>query len=104
MPRVLVLFAHPALERSRCNRRLIRGIERLSGVTFHDLYEAYPDLHLDVRAEQELLATARALIQEIERVFQVDVEEAEIVQRDRGWDASELRQEVRATVDSGKAV
>lgn len=55
MPRVLVLFAHPALERSRCNRRLIQGLERMEGVRLHDLYEAYPDLHVDVAAEQELL-------------------------------------------------
>lgn len=53
--RVLVLFAHPALERSRCNRRLVAGLDRLPGITLHDLYEAYPDLHLDVRAEQERL-------------------------------------------------
>ena len=41
--RVLVLFAHPALEKSRVNRRLIRAAQGLEGVTFHDLYEAYPD-------------------------------------------------------------
>ena len=53
--RVLVLFAHPALQRSRVNRVLIRGLERIEGVTFHDLYEAYPDLNIDVAREQELL-------------------------------------------------
>ena len=53
--RVLVLFAHPALQRSRVNRVLVRGLERIEGVTFHDLYEAYPDLNIDVEREQELL-------------------------------------------------
>ena len=53
--RVLVLFAHPALERSRCNRRLIRGLDQLEGITFHDLYEAYPQLDIDVEHEQQLL-------------------------------------------------
>jgi glutathione-regulated potassium-efflux system ancillary protein KefG len=53
--RVLILFAHPALERSRVNRVLIRDLDQLDGVTFHDLYEAYPDFDVDVAREQALL-------------------------------------------------
>jgi len=53
--RVLVLFAHPAPHKSRTNRRLVEGLDAMDGVTFHDLYEAYPDLHIDVPAEQALL-------------------------------------------------
>ena len=53
--RVLILFAHPALHRSRVNRVLVEAVRSLDGVTFHDLYEAYPDLHLDVDREQALL-------------------------------------------------
>lgn len=53
--KVLVLFAHPALERSRVNRGLLEATRDLPGVTFHDLYEEYPDLHIDVGREQELL-------------------------------------------------
>ena len=56
MSRVLILFAHPALERSRVHRRLIRGLDSLPGVTFNDLYEAYPTFDIDVKREQELLA------------------------------------------------
>ena len=52
---VLVLFAHPALQRSRVNRRLIRGVADLDGVTLHDLYEAYPRFDIDVRREQRLI-------------------------------------------------
>ena len=52
---VLVLFAHPALEKSRVNQVLIRGLDRLQGITFHDLYEAYPDFDVDVEREQALL-------------------------------------------------
>ncbi len=54
MRRVLVLFAHPALEKSRVNRRLIEHA-RGDGVTFHDLYELYPDFDVDVAREQSLL-------------------------------------------------
>lgn len=53
--RVLVLFAHPALQKSRINRHLVTAAQGLDGVTFHDLYEAYPDLHVDVAREQHLL-------------------------------------------------
>ena len=53
--RVLILFAHPALEKSRVNRHLVSAIEGLSGVTFNDLYEAYPEFDVDVTREQKLL-------------------------------------------------
>jgi len=53
--RILVLFAHPAFEKSRVHRRLVDAIRNLEGVTFHDLYEAYPEFEIDVRREQELL-------------------------------------------------
>jgi glutathione-regulated potassium-efflux system ancillary protein KefG len=53
--RILVLLAHPVLERSRVNRRLVDAIHGMEGVTVHDLYEEYPTLDIDVRREQELL-------------------------------------------------
>ncbi len=53
--RVLLLFAHPAFARSRANRALIEAAQRVEAVTFHDLYEAYPDFDVDVAREQELL-------------------------------------------------
>lgn len=55
MNKVLILFAHPALEKSRVNARLVREVRDIPGVTFHDLYEAYPDFFIDVRREQRLL-------------------------------------------------
>lgn len=55
MTRILILFAHPALEKSRVNRRLIRAVPTLTNLTFHDLYEAYPDYDIDVAHEQKLL-------------------------------------------------
>jgi glutathione-regulated potassium-efflux system ancillary protein KefG len=53
--RILILFAHPVLERSRVNRRLIHEAREISGVTVHDLYEAYPTLDIDAKREQRLL-------------------------------------------------
>jgi glutathione-regulated potassium-efflux system ancillary protein KefG len=57
----LLLFAHPALERSRINRALLEAARGIEGLTIHDLYEAYPDFHVDVAREQALL-TDHALI------------------------------------------
>ncbi|MFT3835677.1 MAG: NAD(P)H-dependent oxidoreductase [Myxococcaceae bacterium] len=53
--RILVLLAHPVLERSRVNRRMVAMANELKGVTVHDLYEAYPSFHIDVKREQSLL-------------------------------------------------
>jgi glutathione-regulated potassium-efflux system ancillary protein KefG len=53
--RILILFAHPAYEKSRVNVYLADAVKDLDGVTFHDLYEAYPDFFVDVEREQELL-------------------------------------------------
>jgi len=53
--KILILFAHPALEKSRVNRVLVERVRDLPGVSFHDLYEAYPDFYIDVKHEQRLL-------------------------------------------------
>lgn len=52
---VLILFAHPALQKSRVNRQLITYVNDIEGVTFHDLYEVYPDFHIHVKKEQKML-------------------------------------------------
>ena len=52
---VLILFAHPAFERSRINRRLVDAIKKVDGVELRDLYELYPDFDVDVDAEQQAL-------------------------------------------------
>ena len=54
-PGVLLILAHPALERSRANRVLAKAAKGLSGVTFKDLYETYPDFVIDIEAEQAAL-------------------------------------------------
>jgi glutathione-regulated potassium-efflux system ancillary protein KefG len=56
MARLLILFAHPALEKSRVHRQLIRQVPQLPEITFHDLYEAYPTFDIDIAYEQRLLA------------------------------------------------
>jgi len=60
--RVLILFAHPVLERSRVNRKLLDAVRGLPDVTIHDLYEVYPTLGIDVAREQALLLDHDAIV------------------------------------------
>ena len=62
MSRVLVLFAHPNLQSSRVHRRLVERVPDLPSLTFHDLYEAYPRLDIDVEREQSLAEAHDVLV------------------------------------------
>lgn len=53
--KILILFAHPKFERSSINSILIKSIPSDSNITFHDLYEKYPDFNIDVDYEKRLL-------------------------------------------------
>ena len=53
--RILILFAHPSLERSEVNRPLAQATVNIDAVTFVDLYAEYPDLAIDVDLEQKRL-------------------------------------------------
>ena len=55
MANVLILFAHPALEKSRVHKRLLAQIPAGTEVRLHDLYEHYPNFDIDIAYEQQLL-------------------------------------------------
>jgi len=59
---ILILFAHPRFEKSRVNRALLAGVDRLPGVTLQDLYEHYPDFNVDVEQEKHLLTAHQIII------------------------------------------
>ncbi len=52
---ILVLLAHPSLDRSEVNRPLADATAGINGVTLVDLYAEYPDFQLDVDREQSRL-------------------------------------------------
>jgi len=54
--KILLLFAHPRFERSLNNSVLIQSISDIPEITFHDLYEKYPDFNIDIDFEKKLLA------------------------------------------------
>ncbi len=54
--KILLILAHPALERSKLNAELMVTIPASDAVTVHDLYQHYPYFSIDVAAEQALLS------------------------------------------------
>jgi glutathione-regulated potassium-efflux system ancillary protein KefG len=53
--KILILFAHPLFEKSQVNKILVENIPNSSNITFHDLYEEYPEFDVDIKKEQKLL-------------------------------------------------
>ncbi|RLD49728.1 MAG: NAD(P)H oxidoreductase [Bacteroidetes bacterium] len=50
--RILILFFHPLAHKSRVNRVLINSVKEMEGITIKNMYDLYPDFHIDVKAEQ----------------------------------------------------
>lgn len=55
MSKILILFAHPRLEKSHVNVSLLNAIPDRADILLHDLYEKYPDFNIDIAREKELL-------------------------------------------------
>ena len=53
--RVLILFAHPSLDRSEINCELLNASQHREHVTVVDLYAEYPSFRIDVDREQQRL-------------------------------------------------
>lgn len=60
--RVLVLLAHPRLEKSRATAALLRRLPTDDRMTVHDLYERYPDFDVDIAEEQRQLLAHDAIV------------------------------------------
>jgi glutathione-regulated potassium-efflux system ancillary protein KefG len=55
MSNILILFAHPLLEKSRVQNELLSQARSVNGVTINDLYERYPEFDIDIEKEKKLL-------------------------------------------------
>ena len=53
--RILLLLAHPSLDRSEVNLPMRDAVVDVDGVTLVDLYAEYPDFQIDIDREQERL-------------------------------------------------
>jgi len=59
---ILIVFAHPYPRRSHANKALINVVSQLKHVVIDDLYGKYPDFHINIAEEQQLLAQAKLII------------------------------------------
>jgi glutathione-regulated potassium-efflux system ancillary protein KefF len=65
---ILVIVAHPELEQSRANRRLLQSARALQGrsppgrLAVRDLYALYPDYLIDIAVEQAALKAAKLVV------------------------------------------
>jgi glutathione-regulated potassium-efflux system ancillary protein KefG len=55
MKKILIIFAHPAIQKSRIHRKLSETAREVEGITFHDLYSLFPDFYIPVKREQKLI-------------------------------------------------
>ena len=55
MNKVLIIFAHPHLEKSNVNKTMLKEIQTCDGLTINMLYENYPNFIIDVEREKKLL-------------------------------------------------
>lgn len=55
MGKILLVTAHPALEKSRNNIRIINALNELGKTTVRDLYELYPRFNINAKKEQQFL-------------------------------------------------
>lgn len=53
--KIMVIAAHPNLNKSRANQALARELKDHTEIYFHDLYQEYPNWKIDVEREQQLL-------------------------------------------------
>ena len=53
--RIMILLFHPLIHKSRVNQRLVMMTEKVEGILLRNMYDIYPDFHVDVKTEQELL-------------------------------------------------
>jgi glutathione-regulated potassium-efflux system ancillary protein KefG len=58
----LVIFAHPAFEKSRVHRTWLPAVRAFPWVRVRDLSELYPHGVIDIPAEQEALLQARTIV------------------------------------------
>lgn len=61
-PRVLVLFGHPAFHKSKNHRAMKEALVASGLAEVRDLYVLYPDMMIDIDAEQEALKRSDILV------------------------------------------
>jgi len=60
--KVLLVYAHPNAAASRANQRIVEELKKIPHLTFHPLYETYPEFYIDVAREKHLLLEHHVVI------------------------------------------
>jgi glutathione-regulated potassium-efflux system ancillary protein KefG len=60
--KTLLLYCHPNAQASRANRRIVEELRQIPHLTFHPLYEHYPEFYIDVAREKRLLLEHQVVI------------------------------------------
>jgi putative NADPH-quinone reductase len=60
--KIVVYFAHLAIEKSVIHRAMRDAVRDLPQVDFRDLYELYPDFYIDATKEQSVMSTADLIV------------------------------------------
>jgi len=60
--KIVVYFAHLAIEKSVIHRAMRDAILDLPQVDFRDLHELYPDFYIDAKMEQSVLCSANLIV------------------------------------------
>lgn len=59
---ILIVFSHPYPHRSHANKTILDGVSKTEHVIINDLYQKYPDFHINISQEQSLLRQAKLII------------------------------------------
>lgn len=62
MSKILLVTAHPRLEKSRNNIRLMKAADTMDHVVIRDLYELYPRFFINTEKEQQYLEQSQVII------------------------------------------
>ena len=60
--KVLVIFAHPTMHRSKINHHLVSAYQGIENLEFRELYDLYPKFRIQVDQEQAALVAADIII------------------------------------------
>jgi len=53
--KIIILLFHPLFYKSRVNSTLLNAVKGIEGVSVRNMYDLYPDYHIDIKEEQEVL-------------------------------------------------
>jgi glutathione-regulated potassium-efflux system ancillary protein KefG len=59
---ILIILSHPYIHHSHANQAILKNITKNKQVKVNNLYEKYPDFHINVMQEQALLREAKLIV------------------------------------------